>query len=205
MNYSNHMEGQAALSPKERAILEYIIQRSDNSVPPSVREICAALGYKSTSTAHKYLSMLEEKGYLKKESRKNRSIKLSGDSSVQVPLLGTVAAGQPILAVEQIEDYIPIKTNYSAKDLFALRVQGESMISIGILPNDIIIARKTPVAANGEIVVAMVDDGATVKRFFKEDGRYRLQPENPTMEPIYADEVSILGKVISVFRSYENL
>ncbi len=204
MSYSMHTEGQTPLSTKEREILEYIIQRSQNSVPPSVREICAALGYKSTSTAHKYLSMLEEKGYLEKESGKNRSIKLKGDSAVQVPLLGTVAAGQPILAVEQIEDYIPIKTNYSGKDLFALRVEGESMISIGILPDDIIVARKTPVASNGEIVVAMVEDGATVKRFFKEDGRFRLQPENPTMEPIYADEVTILGKVISVFRSYEN-
>ena len=113
MSYSIHTEGQSPLSQKERDILEYIIQRSQNSVPPSVREICAALGYKSTSTAHKYLSMLEEKGYLEKESGKNRSIKLKGDSSVQVPLLGTVAAGQPILAVEQIEDYIPVKTNYS--------------------------------------------------------------------------------------------
>ncbi len=204
MNNTIYQDGQAPLSQKERDILEYIIQRSQSSVPPSVREICAALGYKSTSTAHKYLSMLEEKGYLQKENGKNRSIKLKGDSSVQVPLLGTVAAGQPILAVEQIEDYIPVKTHYSGKDLFALRVEGESMISIGILPDDIIVARKTPTANNGEIVVAMVDDGATVKRFFKEDGRYRLQPENPTMEPIYADEVTILGKVISVFRSYEN-
>lgn len=204
MSYPMHPENQAALSQKERDILEYIIQRSQSSVPPSVREICSALGYKSTSTAHKYLSMLEEKGYLEKESGKNRSIKLRGDSAVQVPLLGTVAAGQPILAVEQIEDYIPVKTNYSGKDLFALRVQGESMIGVGILPDDIIIARKTPVASNGEIVVAMVEDSATVKRFFKEDHRFRLQPENPTMEPIYADQVTILGKVISVFRSYES-
>lgn len=202
MTYSNHGEGRP-LSSKERDILEYIIQRSDTGVPPSVREICAALGYKSTSTAHKYLSMLEEKGYLVKESGKNRSIKLRGDSAVQVPLLGTVAAGQPILAVEEIEDYIPVKTRHSGKDLFALRVEGESMISIGILPDDIIIARRTPVASNGEIVVALVEDSATVKRFFKEDGRYRLQPENPTMEPIYVDEVTVLGKVISVIRNYE--
>ena len=203
MTHSAQQENQSPLCQKERDILEYIIQRSQSSVPPSVREICAALGYKSTSTAHKYLTMLEEKGYLEKENGKNRSIKLRGDSSVQVPLLGTVAAGQPILAVEQIEDYIPIKTNYSSKDLFALRVEGESMISIGILPDDIIIARRTPVASNGEIVVALVEDSATVKRFFKEDGRFRLQPENPTMDPIYVDQVTILGKVISVYRSYE--
>ena len=193
----------AVLSQKEREILDYIIQRSQSSVPPSVREICSALGYKSTSTAHKYLKLLEEKGYLQKDSGKNRSIRLQGESSAQVPLIGTVAAGQPILAVENIEDYIPVKTSYNPHDLFALRVQGESMIGIGILPDDIIVARKTPVAQNGEIVVAMIDEGATVKRFFKEDDRFRLQPENPTMEPIYTDHVSILGKVISVFRSYE--
>lgn len=203
MSYCVRQEGQAPLNQKEREILEYIIQRSQSSVPPSVREICAALGYKSTSTAHKYLGMLEEKGYLAKESGKNRSIKLRGETSVQVPLLGTVAAGQPILAVEQIEDYIPVKTNYNSKDLFALRVQGESMIGVGILPDDIIIARRTPVASDGEIIVAMIDDSATVKRFFREDGQFRLQPENPTMEPIYTDHVTVLGKVISVFRSYE--
>lgn len=198
-----HEEANATLSSKEREILEYIIQRSQSSVSPSVREICSALGYKSTSTAHKYLRMLEEKGYLCKENGKNRSIHLQRENAVQVPLLGAVAAGQPILAVEQIEDYIPIKTNYNVKDLFALRVQGQSMISAGILPDDIIVVRKTPVASNGEIVVALIDDEATVKRFFKEDNRFRLQPENPTMEPIYTDHVMILGKVISVLRSYE--
>lgn len=198
------VDNPGALSPKEREVLEYIIQRADGGVPPSVREICAALGYKSTSTAHKYLRLLEEKGYLEKESGKNRSIKLAGDSSVAVPLLGTVAAGQPILAVEDIEEYIPVKTKYPARELFALRVQGESMIGVGILPQDVIIARKTPTAENGQIVVALVEDSATVKRFFKEDGRYRLQPENPTMAPIYADEVTILGRVISVWRSYDN-
>ena len=118
-------ENSSQLSKKEKEILEYIIDRAESGVPPSVREICAALGYKSTSTAHKYLTLLEEKGYLEKQSGKNRSIKLRGEGFVQVPLLGTVAAGQPILAMEQIEDYIPIKTNYSSKDLFALRVKGE--------------------------------------------------------------------------------
>lgn len=196
-------ENGSPLSQKEKEILEYIISRSEYGVPPSVREICAELGYKSTSTAHKYLTLLEEKGYLEKQSGKNRSIKLRGESSVQVPLLGTVAAGQPILAVEQIEEYIPVKTNYSGKDLFALRVKGESMIEAGILNGDIIVARKTPTATNGEIVVAMIEDEATVKRFFKEDNRFRLQPENSSMGPIYTDHVDILGKVISVFRSYE--
>lgn len=196
-------ENSFQLSKKEKEILEYIIDRAESGVPPSVREICAALGYKSTSTAHKYLTLLEEKGYLEKQSGKNRSIKLRGEGFVQVPLLGTVAAGQPILAMEQIEDYIPIKTNYSSKDLFALRVKGESMVEAGILNGDIIIARQTPSAMDGEIVVALIEDEATVKRFFKEKNRFRLQPENSTMEPIYTDHVKILGKVISVFRSYE--
>lgn len=196
-------ENSSQLSKKEKEILEYIIDRAESGVPPSVREICAALGYKSTSTAHKYLTLLEEKGYLEKQSGKNRSIKLRGEGFVQVPLLGTVAAGQPILAMEQIEDYIPIKTNYSSKDLFALRVKGESMVEAGILNGDIIIARQTPSAMDGEIVVALIEDEATVKRFFKEKNRFRLQPENSTMEPIYTDHVAILGKVISVFRSYE--
>ncbi len=196
-------ENSSQLSKKEKEILEYIIDRAESGVPPSVREICAALGYKSTSTAHKYLTLLEEKGYLEKQSGKNRSIKLRGEGFVQVPLLGTVAAGQPILAMEQIEDYIPIKTNYSSKDLFALRVKGESMVEAGILNGDIIIARQTPSAMDGEIVVALIEDEATVKRFFKEKNRFRLQPENSTMEPIYTDHVKILGKVISVFRSYE--
>lgn len=196
-------ENSSQLSKKEKEILEYIIDRAESGVPPSVREICAALGYKSTSTAHKYLTLLEEKGYLEKQSGKNRSIKLRGKGFVQVPLLGTVAAGQPILAMEQIEDYIPIKTNYSSKDLFALRVKGESMVEAGILNGDIIIARQTPSAMDGEIVVALIEDEATVKRFFKEKNRFRLQPENSAMEPIYTDHVAILGKVISVFRSYE--
>lgn len=196
-------ENSSQLSKKEKEILEYIIDRAESGVPPSVREICAALGYKSTSTAHKYLTLLEEKGYLEKQSGKNRSIKLRGEGFVQVPLLGTVAAGQPILAMEQIEDYIPIKTNYSSKDLFALRVKGESMVEAGILNGDIIIARQMPSAMDGEIVVALIEDEATVKRFFKEKNRFRLQPENSTMEPIYTDHVKILGKVISVFRSYE--
>lgn len=196
-------ENSPQLSKKEKEILEYIIDRAESGVPPSVREICAALGYKSTSTAHKYLTLLEEKGYLEKQSGKNRSIKLRGEGFVQVPLLGTVAAGQPILAMEQIEDYIPIKTNYSSKDLFALRVKGESMVEAGILNGDIIIARQTPSAMDGEIVVALIEDEATVKRFFKEKNRFRLQPENSAMEPIYTDHVAILGKVISVFRSYE--
>ncbi len=196
-------ENSFQLSKKEKEILEYIIDRAESGVPPSVREICAALGYKSTSTAHKYLTLLEEKGYLEKQSGKNRSIKLRGEGFVQVPLLGTVAAGQPILAMEQIEDYIPIKTNYSSKDLFALRVKGESMVEAGILNGDIIIARQMPSAMDGEIVVALIEDEATVKRFFKEKNRFRLQPENSAMEPIYTDHVKILGKVISVFRSYE--
>ena len=201
MSYSMHTEGQTPLSTKEREILEYIIQRSQNSVPPSVREICAALGYKSTSTAHKYLSMLEEKGYLEKEIGKNRSIKLKGDSSVQVPLLGTVAAGQPILAVEQIEDYIPYPTR-DADGLFALRVSGLSMRDAGILDGDLIIADKNLSSRSGDIVVAMIEDEATVKRLGFENGAPVLYPENPDFDPIYAERIDILGKVVGSFRQY---
>ena len=203
MSYSIHSEGQSPLSQKERDILEYIIQRSQSSVPPSVREICAALGYKSTSTAHKYLAMLEEKGYLEKESGKNRSIKLKGDSSVQVPLLGTVAAGQPILAEQNIEGYFPIPTEYMPNaEAFMLKVKGESMINAGIFDGDQILVEKCSSARNGDMVVALVDDSATVKTFYKEGNHIRLQPENDTMDPIIVDDCEIMGKVFGVFRFF---
>ena len=196
-------ENSSQLSKKEKEILEYIIDRAESGVPPSVREICAALGYKSTSTAHKYLTLLEEKGYLEKQSGKNRSIKLRGEGFVQVPLLGTVAAGQPILAMEQIEDYIPIKTNYSSKDLFALRVQGDSMINVGIYEGDTVILRQTPYAENGQIVAALIEEEATLKTFYRENGHFRLQPENDAMEPFIFDEVTILGVLVALYRRYD--
>ena len=194
----------ADMNPKALQILNYIRDRIDDGLPPSVREICAALDIKSTSTAHKYLGELQERGLIEKSSHLNRAITLPDDRSIRVPLVGTVTAGQPILAVEEIEGYIPFRTrSLHSKDLFALRVRGESMIDAGILDGDIVIIRRTPAAENGDIVVALVEDEATVKRFYKEAGHYRLQPENDTMEPIIVDSVSILGRVISLVREYE--
>lgn len=192
------------LSEKAAAIFKYIEECIDGGMPPSVREICSTLGIKSTSTVHKYLKELEEKGYILRGENLNRSIRLAEprENAARVPLVGTVAAGMPILAVENIEDYIPYKATYDAKELFALRVRGESMINIGMFEDDIIIVRKTPYAENGQIVVALVGDEATVKRFYKENGHFRLQPENDEMEPIIVDEVSILGKVIALIRDY---
>ena len=194
----------ADLNPKALQILEYIRDRLEDGLPPSVREICAALEIKSTSTAHKYLGELQERGLIEKGSRLNRAITLSDDRSIRVPLVGTVTAGQPILAVEEIEGYIPYRSrSLHSRDLFALRVRGDSMINVGILDGDIIIIRQTPTAENGDIVVALIEDEATVKRFYKEKGHYRLQPENDTMEPIIVDSVSILGRVVSLIREYE--
>lgn len=192
------------LSQKAAAILGYINQRSADGVPPTVREICADLQIKSTSTAHKYLCELEEKGYISRREGLNRSIRLSGsEPTLQVPLLGSVTAGQPILAFEELTGYVPYAASGSPEQFFALRVRGDSMVKAGILDGDTIVVRKCPSAENGQIVVALIDDEATVKRFFKEDGRYRLQPENDAMAPIYADRVSVLGRVVSVVRHYE--
>lgn len=194
----------ADLNPKAIQILDYIRDRIDEGLPPSVREICAALDIKSTSTAHKYLGELQERGLIEKGSRLDRAITLPDDRSIRVPLVGTVTAGQPILAVEEIEGYIPYRSrSLHSRDLFALRVRGDSMINVGILDGDIIIIRQTPTAENGDIVVALIEDEATVKRFYKEKGHYRLQPENDTMEPIIVDSVSILGRVVSLIREYE--
>ncbi|MEM1485247.1 transcriptional repressor LexA [Oscillospiraceae bacterium PP1C4] len=190
------------LSPRESAVLELIRQSIDNGIVPSVREICAKLGVKSTSTVHRYLTSLQEKGFIVREDKLNRSIRLPNSDVTRVPVLGVVTAGKPILAVESIEDYIPVAQRNDAKDLFALRVRGESMINVGILDGDLIIARQCSTARNGEIVVAMIDDEATVKRFYKENGGYRLQPENDGMEPIYTDHVIILGKVVGLQREY---
>ena len=193
----------------EQKILSYINERISEGVPPSIREICAALSIKSTSTVHRYLKSLEDKGLLMRGQNLNRSIRLASsgserDRTLNVPLIGTVTAGQPILAVEEIEGYVPFRTDrYRSDELFALHVRGESMINAGILDDDIVIARKTPVARNGEIVVALIEDEATVKTFYKEKGHYRLQPENDTMDPIIVDSVAILGKVVSLLRFFE--
>lgn len=196
--------GAKMLDCRAESVLEYINKRINQGVPPSVREICTDLGIKSTSTVHKYLKQLEQAGYIERDQNLNRSIKMPGSPTVKVPLLGTVTAGAPILAIEQIEDYIPYKSRSgSDKDLFALRVRGDSMINVGILDGDIIVSRKVSTAENGQIVVALLEDEATVKRFYKEHGHYRLQPENDDYEPIITDELRILGRVISVMRFYE--
>ena len=187
-------------------VYQFLVDRMAAGSSPSVREIGSALGIKSTSTVHRYLGELEEAGYLTREHGKMRNITLHERGGVRVPLVGTVAAGQPILAIEAIEDFLTIPdlhAGLASSELFALRVRGESMIQAGIFDGDIIVVRKTPTARNGEIVVALVEDEATVKRFFKEDGHYRLQPENDLLEPIIVDSVVILGRVVQLIRNFE--
>lgn len=192
------------LSDKDRAVYEYIRQSAADGIPPTVREICSALGIKSTSTVHRSIQRLVEEGLLEKRGESlNRSVTLREDrDSLSVPLLGTVTAGKPITAIEDIEGYISFKTNkrYDGR-LFALRVRGDSMINAAILDGDTIVVEQCSSAENGQIVVALIDGSdATVKRFYKENGHYRLQPENDSMQPIILDEVSILGRVVAVIR-----
>lgn len=192
------------LNKSERKILEFLKEKTADGVPPTVREICEATGLKSTSTVHGYLRVLEDEGYITRKSGVNRAIHMNGsDKTYQVPILGVVQAGMPILAIEEVEGYVAYSTpsKVEAKRLFALRVKGDSMIDAAILEGDIIIVEQTPVAINGDIVVALVEDEATVKRFYKENGHFRLQPENDDYEPIIVDEVVILGKVISLIRN----
>lgn len=191
------------LTNTQQKIFDYICSSLQGGISPSVREICAATGLKSTATVHLHLKTLEEKGIIIRNQGSSRSIQLSNDATAVVPIMGRVTAGMPILAVEDIQGYVPVSDRIRrGRELFALRVVGESMINAGILDDDIVIVHKTPVADNGQIVVAMVDDEATVKRFYKENGHYRLQPENDTFDPIIVDECVILGQVISVVRYY---
>jgi repressor LexA len=194
------------LKPKEQKVYNYIVNSvQNNGFAPSVRDIMRDLGYKSTSTVHMYLNRLDTLGYIRKEDGKSRAISVVNEDMPTVSavrLLGTVTAGQPILAEETFEGYIGYIGRIPADEMFALKVKGESMIEIGIMDGDIVIAEKTCYAENGEIVVALIDNEATVKRFFREDGHYRLQPENCTMEPIIVDEVLILGRVVAIQRSY---
>ncbi|MEW4413800.1 transcriptional repressor LexA [Clostridium sp. AN503] len=200
---------QGKITAKQQEILEYIkgcILKK--GYPPAVREICEAVHLKSTSSVHSHLETLERNGYIRRDPTKPRAIEILDDEfaltrreMVQVPVIGTVAAGQPILAQENIEDYFPIPASILPNaETFMLRVKGESMINIGIFDGDQVIVEQTKTARNGEIVVALVEDSATVKRFFKEKGHYRLQPENDNMEPIIVNQVEILGKVIGLFR-----
>ena len=194
------------LKAKEQKVYDYIVHSvRENGFAPSVRDIMNDLGYKSTSTVHMYLNRLDTLGYIRKEDGKSRAISIASDDMpavCAVPVLGTVTAGQPILAEENFEGYIGYVGRAGSDGMFALKVKGESMIEVGILDGDMIIAEKTCYADNGEIVVALIENEATVKRFFREDGHYRLQPENKSMEPIIVDEVLILGKVVAIQRSY---
>lgn len=199
------------ISNKQREILEYIKQEILNKgYPPAVREICEAVDLKSTSSVHSHLETLEKNGYIRRDPTKPRAIEIIDDNFnltrrevVNVPLIGRVAAGQPLLAVENIESYFPVPAEFMPNaESFMLIVKGESMVNAGIFDGDQILVQKQSDAQNGEIVVALVDDSATVKTFYKEDGYFRLQPENDTMAPIIVEECSILGKVFGVFRLF---
>ena len=179
----------------------------EKGYPPSVREICAAVGLRSTSTVHAHLNHLEEQGLIRRDSTKPRALEVLDGSHQRgrsVPLVGRITAGQPVLAVENIEDYLVLPQSMLGKDdLFCLRVQGESMIDIGILDGDIVVLRKQDAADNGDIVVAMTpEDEATLKRIFYEDGHVRLQPENRSMEPIYTENATVLGKLVALIRQF---
>lgn len=207
------------LGKREKAILKYIEKQIiANSYPPSVREIGKAVGLSSTATVHGYLEKLEQKGYIKKESQKGRTLRLikgmlgndkkqedknfySGREMIDVPVIGKITAGAPILAVENVTDTFPIPIDFVGNsESFMLTVRGESMIEAGILDGDYILVKKQNMANNGEIVVALIEDEATVKTFYKEKDHIRLQPENSTMEPIIVPNCEILGKVAGVFR-----
>ncbi|MCI9378702.1 MAG: transcriptional repressor LexA [Eubacterium sp.] len=199
------------ITVKQSEILEYIKKEILNKgYPPSVREICEAVQLKSTSSVHSHLETLEKNGYIRRDPTKPRAIEITDDmfnltrrEVVNVPILGRVAAGQPILATENIENYFPIPTEFVPnQEVFMLCVKGDSMINAGIFDGDKILVRKQPDASNGDMIVALLDDSATVKIYYKENGHCRLQPENDTMEPIIVDEVSILGVVFGVFRLF---
>lgn len=197
------------ITPKQQEILDYIKKEIlQKGYPPAVRDICQAVRLKSTSSVHSHLETLEKNGYIRRDPTKPRAIEILDEAfytnrkeMVQIPVVGNVAAGTPILAVENIEDYFPMPVSMLPnKDLFILRVKGDSMINMGILNGDFVIVAHADTAENGDVVVALVDDSATVKRFYKENGYYRLQPENDAMEPIIVPEVTIQGKVVGLLR-----
>lgn len=201
--------GVGKITAKQQEILDYIKEEIlKRGYPPAVREICEAVHLKSTSSVHSHLETLEKNGYIRRDPTKPRAIEICDDSfqmvrteMVSIPVIGSVAAGAPILAEENIESYFPIPAEYvPSGETFALNVKGESMINAGIQNGDQVFVNVCSTARNGEIVVALVDDSATVKTFYKEDGHIRLQPENDTMDPIIVDDCKILGKVFGVFR-----
>ena len=203
---------QGKISKKQLEILEYIkSQILERGFPPAVREICEAVNLKSTSSVHSHLETLEKNGYIRRDPTKPRAIEILDDSlnltrreMVNVPIVGQVAAGEPILAQENIENYFPIPTEFMPNNqTFLLKVKGESMINAGILDGDMVLVEQASTASNGDMVVALIEDGATVKTFYKEEGIFRLQPENDSMDPTIVSEVTILGKVIGVFRFFK--
>ena len=199
------------ISDKQREILEFIKSEIlHRGYPPAVRDICEAVHLKSTSSVHSHLETLEKNGYIRRDPTKPRAIEVMDDTFnllrrevVNVPVLGRVAAGEPLVASENIESYFPIPAEYMPKeDAFILQVKGDSMVNAGILDGDHIMVRSQPTADNGDVVVALIGDSATVKTFYKENGCYRLQPENDTMDPIIVKECMILGKVFGVMRIF---
>ena len=200
------------ISDKQREILEYIkAEILNKGYPPAVREICEAVKLKSTSSVHAHLETLEKNGYIRRDPTKPRAIEIVDENfnltrreMVNVPIIGRVAAGEPILAVENIENYFPIPAEFMPNEqTFILQVQGESLVNAGILDGDYILVEQQTTANDGDMVVALVDDSATVKTFYKENGYYRLQPENDFMEPIIVSDVMIMGKVIGTFRFFK--
>lgn len=203
--------GYGKITAKQQEILDYIkSQILERGFPPAVRDICEAVHLKSTSSVHSHLETLEKNGYIRRDPTKPRAIEILDDSfqmlrreTANVPIVGRVAAGEPLLAEQNIEDYFPIPTEFLPNNqTFLLKVRGESMINAGILDGDYVLVEQRQTASNGEMVVALIEDGATVKTFYKEEGVIRLQPENDTMDPIIARDVMILGKVIGVFRFF---
>lgn len=205
--------GKEKLTDKQTQILEYIRHEIlAKGYPPSIREICQAVDLKSTSSVHAQLSSLEAKGYIRRDLTKSRSIEIIDDDFsltkrelVNIPIVGTVSCGQPILAEQNIEDYFPVPPEYihnTNNQTFMLRVKGDSMINVGIYEKDLVIVEQCSSARNGEIVVALIEDSATVKTFYKENGYIRLQPENDYMDPILVEYCEILGRVIGLFRNF---
>ena len=199
------------ITTKQQEILDYIkSQILNKGYPPAVREICEAVHLKSTSSVHSHLESLKKNGYIRRDPTKPRAIEIVDDSFnlsrreiVNVPVIGTVTAGQPILATENIEGYFPLLSEDLPRgETFMLKVKGESMINAGIFDGDQIIVKRQPTAENGDIIVALIADSATVKTYYKEDGYFRLQPENDTMEPIIVSDLTVLGKVIGLYRRY---
>ena len=203
--------GNGKITDKQREILEYMKEQIlSKGYPPSVREICSAVHLKSTSSVHSHLETLEKNGYIRRDPTKPRAIEIVDDTFnltrrelVNVPILGQVAAGQPLLADDNINGYFPLPPEYvNNKQTFMLTVKGESMINVGIFDGDLVLVEQTSVARNGEIVVALIEDSATVKTFYKEQNYIRLQPENDSMDPIIVQDCMIMGRVIGLYRKF---